>query len=343
MALDKTIVLERLPGRKKAKDRITVLPCSNADGIEKIELMIIGKALIPRVFKNKSGQELGLDYHANKKAWMTATLFFEWLARFHTYISKTPGRQALLLLDNCSAHGSQQSMPDMDNVRVVFLPPNTTSKVQPMDAGIIACMKVRYTRLQMERALDLVDENVKNIYKVDVLSAMRWTKVWEEIPSDTIFNCWKHTGLFLNGADSAEGCCRVAAEDFISQEEVHLRRQVEKLVPARCRISINELCSPIDEDDCIQVIGDEELVSNILENEIGECSEEEIVMDEDQDVYLPPAEEQLRALAMVKRIAESTDEDIVEFVHCLRRMQKAIRMARSREARQTTIDSFFRK
>ena len=52
-------------------------------------------------------------------------------------------------------------------------------------------------------------------------------------------------------------------------------------------------------------------------------------MDGDQDVYLPSAEDQHRALAMVKRIAESTDEDSVEFVHCLRRMQKAIRMARS--------------
>ena len=66
-------------------------------------------------------------------------------------------------------------------------------------------------------------------------------------------------------------------------------------------------------------------------------------MDEDQDVYLLPAEEQLRALAMFERIAESTDEDSVEFVHCLRRMQKAIRMARDNEARQTKVDSFFRK
>ena len=184
---------------------------------------------------------------------------------------------------------------------------------------------------------------MKKIYNVDVLSAMDWIKkVWEEIPSDTIFNCWTHTGLFLNRADSAEGCCRVAAEDFISQEKVH-KRQVEEVFPARCRISINELCDPVDEDDCIQVIGDEQLVSNILENENSECSEEEIVLDEDQYVYLPPAEDQLRALAMVKRFAESIDEDSVEYVHCLRRMQKAIRMARSSEVRQTKSDSFFRK
>lgn len=51
MAPDKTIALERLPGRKKAKERITIMPCANADGTEKIELMFIGSALNPASLK----------------------------------------------------------------------------------------------------------------------------------------------------------------------------------------------------------------------------------------------------------------------------------------------------
>ena len=35
MAPDRTISKKRVPGRKKAKERITIMPCANADGSEK--------------------------------------------------------------------------------------------------------------------------------------------------------------------------------------------------------------------------------------------------------------------------------------------------------------------
>jgi hypothetical protein len=42
------------PGRKIAKDRITFMPCSNASGTHKFNLLVIGKAKNPRTFKNVS-------------------------------------------------------------------------------------------------------------------------------------------------------------------------------------------------------------------------------------------------------------------------------------------------
>lgn len=60
----------------------------------------------------------------------------------------------------------------LNNVEVLFLPPNTTSKIPPMDAEIIASIKVRYSGAQMERAVDLADEAVSDIYKICILSAM---------------------------------------------------------------------------------------------------------------------------------------------------------------------------
>ena len=153
MAPDKTIYTERLPGRKKTKDRISLLFCCNADGSHKFEVMIIGKSRQPRAFKKKA-TELGLDYHANSKAWMTAALFFEWLERFNAYIARTFSRKVALLIDNCSAHGTLENLPSLSNVEVIFLPPNTTSKLQPLDAGIIASLKLRYRKKQMEHAVE---------------------------------------------------------------------------------------------------------------------------------------------------------------------------------------------
>lgn len=51
-----------------------------------------------------------------------------------------------------------------------------------MDAGVIESVKVRYSTVQMELAVDLIDNNAKDIYKIDIFSAMRaLTRVWEEL------------------------------------------------------------------------------------------------------------------------------------------------------------------
>lgn len=51
------------------------LLCCNEDGSNKMQLMVIAIALHPRPYKKKSGQELGVYYHANKNAWISTPLF----------------------------------------------------------------------------------------------------------------------------------------------------------------------------------------------------------------------------------------------------------------------------
>lgn len=75
MPPDKTAEHQPLRGRKKAKEHIVVLICSNANGSERFEPMFIGTAGEQRFFMEKSGRELGLDYHHIKKAWMPSELF----------------------------------------------------------------------------------------------------------------------------------------------------------------------------------------------------------------------------------------------------------------------------
>lgn len=47
-----------------------------------------------------------------------------------------------------------------ENVKVVFLPPNTTSLLQPLDQGIIWFIKTTYTYLLFDRIRSLVDVNL---------------------------------------------------------------------------------------------------------------------------------------------------------------------------------------
>ncbi|KAI0221967.1 Tigger transposable element-derived protein 6, partial [Lamellibrachia satsuma] len=125
-------------GIKTSKERVTVLLTCSAAG-EKLKPLLIGKSLKPRHFKGIDKAALPITYRANRKAWMTSVLFKEWLDKLNSKM-KLQGRNILLFVDNCGAHPEVK----LTNVKMVFLPPNTTSRLQPCDAGIIAALKAHY-------------------------------------------------------------------------------------------------------------------------------------------------------------------------------------------------------
>ena len=59
-----------LLGRKKSKERVTVLYCKNADGTDKLPPLIIGRLQNPRCFGNGGGAVHGIDYEGSGKCWM---------------------------------------------------------------------------------------------------------------------------------------------------------------------------------------------------------------------------------------------------------------------------------
>lgn len=135
----------RLSGRKKNKECLSIALCTNADGSHKLNPLVIGKYAKPRCFKHVNIRNLPVTYRNNKKAWMLTTLFQEWLQEFDYQVGqKHRGQRVLLLLDNCSSHKIENLA--LSYVDVYFLPPNTTSKLQPMDAGIIMAFKKHYRR-----------------------------------------------------------------------------------------------------------------------------------------------------------------------------------------------------
>jgi hypothetical protein len=140
---DRTLATKRLAGRKVNKERLSVALCANADGSHKLKPLIIGKFERPRCFKNIRIQSMPMTYRNNAKAWMIASLFQEWLQEFdHQVGIKHRGQRVLLLLDNCSSH--KLAGLTLQYTDIHFLPPNTTSKIQPMDTGIIMSFKRHY-------------------------------------------------------------------------------------------------------------------------------------------------------------------------------------------------------
>lgn len=183
---------EKCIGGKLAKNRLKVLICANMSGCDKRKLLVIGKSARPRCFKNV--KKLPVDYTANKKAWMTSEIFESEIRKWDKRLLKE-NRKILLLVDNCPAHSV---VPNLTNIKLVFLPPNVTSVLQPMDQGVIRNFKAHFRRLLVLLLIELREKSVKNIcdVKISVLEAIRlMSDSWNSVSLFTIKNCFKKAGL----------------------------------------------------------------------------------------------------------------------------------------------------
>ena len=81
---------------------------------------------------------------------MRSDIFETWMQKLNNHF-KGQDRNIMLIMDNASCHSlsgvqhkqlsSSTALP-MTNVTIVFLHPNCTSVVQPLDQGIIAAFKL---------------------------------------------------------------------------------------------------------------------------------------------------------------------------------------------------------
>ncbi|GET02620.1 CENP-B homolog protein 2-like [Rhizophagus clarus] len=72
----------------KKNERLSIALCANADGLHKLDPLIIGKFAKPRCFKNVNINNLPMKYQNNNKAWMIITLFQEWLQEFDYQVAQ---------------------------------------------------------------------------------------------------------------------------------------------------------------------------------------------------------------------------------------------------------------
>ncbi|GBM46192.1 Tigger transposable element-derived protein 4 [Araneus ventricosus] len=114
------------------------------DGSEKIIPLVIGKFLKPQCTKNFKC--LPLFHDANSKAWTTADIWEKTLRRWDLNFSKQK-RKVALIADNCTAHCT---VDGLKSIELIFLPPNSTFVLQPLDKGIIQNFKATYRKLLLK-------------------------------------------------------------------------------------------------------------------------------------------------------------------------------------------------
>ena len=142
--------MKQARGRKVDKARFTMLLTVNLTGSHKMKPVIVHKAAKPHCYRHlRDMNDAGVYWYKSSNGWMTSTIMVDWLldhaipdAKRHCEDLGIPFKM-LLLMDNAPCHPSHLQNLDPD-CQVIFLPPNTTSLVQPLDQEIIATLKGIY-------------------------------------------------------------------------------------------------------------------------------------------------------------------------------------------------------
>ena len=136
-------------------------------------------------------QKPTLSVQVPKKSWMDSEIFSDYArrldAKFHV-----EGRKVTLIIDNGPAH------PNIDNLKaieLVFLPPNTTSKPQPMDQGVIRALNAFYRTNVVRRQIRYIKAG-RMTPKINIFEAMRMlVRSWDAASTNTVKNCFRKAGI----------------------------------------------------------------------------------------------------------------------------------------------------
>ena len=346
----------KAPGYKVRKERVTILACANATGEHKLRLTIVGKAKNPRALKNVSRSVLPVRYTNQTNAWMDMKLFEEWFfqefipsVRNYLQERKLP-EKTLLLLDNAPAHPSTDVLQTEDGaIKCLFLPPNTTFLVQPMDQSVLENLKRRY-RKELLKKLLLADESSGDLSEVSCFDFWKRLTIkdaiymvsdaWNDITDANIRASWKK----LLGGDQL-ATSTVDSEKQSLEEEIPVQEMLQAL-------GCLEECTDCDEtnveewlqidasDPGYAILSDDEILQTVTHPETVETDDSD--SDELHDVE--PIPSHAKACEMLKECilwAEQQPETTGAHMISLRSLMGISAKKRMSSLKQTTITSFF--
>ena len=266
---------EKCSGGKNSKVRLTDMATASAT-VEKLEMFVIGKSKKPRCIKNV--KQLPCQYRAQKKSWMTGVLFEEWVRkRDSSFRAQT--RKVALLIDNCPAH---PEIKNLTNINLIFLPPNTTSVLQPMEQGVIRGLKAHYRKKVVRLCVKAVESN-KPLTKISILQATKHlVSSWNAVSKETIVNCFKKSNISQSNQQAAVS---VDGDPF-----KRLQEDLEKLhelgngaiQPNLSAESFVDLDSEVLKSASFS--NDDDIIAEIIEGENEESED-----DQDDEESTPPA------------------------------------------------------
>uniref|UniRef100_H3AUS4 HTH CENPB-type domain-containing protein n=1 Tax=Latimeria chalumnae TaxID=7897 RepID=H3AUS4_LATCH len=251
----------------------------------------------PRHFKNV--KSLPVDYKANTRKWMTSDIFIEWVKNFDRKMEYQK-HKVLLFIDNCPVH---PTIATLKATTVIFLPPNSTSKLQPIDQGIIKSYKQNFRCLLLQHIIacfELWENSEVNLLQ-DIQFAHR---PWSKVTMRYISSCFAKAGFHTNETNDE-------TENPSSDEEDNIL--LSELVESWKTVQVHmELSSDLTVEDYV------DMAKNIIDG--AQLTEADIVAaiktkesesDEEyepEEPKLPPVAEVTHSLEILNRFINALSE-----------------------------------
>ncbi|GBM38515.1 Tigger transposable element-derived protein 1 [Araneus ventricosus] len=197
-----------MPGHKPMKDRLTLALCANASGDCKIKPLLVYHSENSRAFKSHKilKEKLQVMWRVNPKAWVTRQFFVQWVnlvfgpsVKKYLQENNLP-MQALLVLDNAPAHPpnfEDDILEKFKFIKVLYLPPNTTPILQPMDQQVISNFKKLYTKHLFRGCFEVTENTnltLREYWKdhFNIVVCLRMIdQAWLSVTTRTLTSAWK--------------------------------------------------------------------------------------------------------------------------------------------------------
>ena len=123
--------------------------------------VVTGKSKVPRCFRKlpNHSKQYGMQYFHSKKVWKTAEIMVQVLTTLDRKLY-VENKKGLPFLDNAPSH-PKTLQRNLKNMKLVFLPKNNTSQLQPCDAGINRNFKVKYCKQLLKHVISRIDDGKK--------------------------------------------------------------------------------------------------------------------------------------------------------------------------------------
>ena len=250
---------------------------------------------------------------------MTGEILDFFLTPFNHHLLRA-NRSIILLMDNAECH-PHHLKEKFSNIKIVFLPANTTSTLQPLDLGIIQNFKCRYRKFLLRYVVAQIDHCVTAsdvVGSVNLLKAIRWVaQAWDMVQSITVSRCFRKAGILTA---SMAVPSRADDEENDPFNEVDADTDIQNLIE---RTMTNEECCSgteyVSGDDCLPVcleLDDDKWDDHFMANIAGaqECDNE----DEEGRSDNESDREDQAAIPQLKSFKEAIAslEQIQHFLEC---------------------------
>ena len=247
-----------------------------------------------------------------------------------------------MLVDNCSAHSDELSSRD-GSVTCMFLPPNTTSLIQPMDQGVLQGMKNRYKRKLLQKVICAQDvdqtQSIKDVVKLHTVKDALYMlcDAWDEASPESIRKAYNKLKIHSDNS-----------QPNLEPEEQHSAESMVEMLQHVQQVGNEDLLNAHDLEDWLNLdnelptteqMSDEQILATVTghPNE-NESSDEEDDSKEEKQVSNSEAAECFKKC--LSWMEGQNNVDPVQVMQLRRMMDFAMR-SRYKTLKQTSVLQFF--